>query len=455
MMIEDKFRNTSKLSNGPHNFIIETLMNAGYDAYVVGGCVRDVLMDRNPKDWDICTSATPEEVEEVFSSYKIIETGLKHGTVTVVINDEPFEVTTFRTESEYSDGRHPDHVDFVGSIQEDLARRDFTINAIAFNSDAGFVDPFGGCLDIQNKIIRCVGDADKRFQEDALRILRALRFASVLGFQIEKSTAESIHRHEDWLQNISAERIQSEFCKVLFGEHVLDVLLEFRDVIGIIIPEMEQCFDFNQNNKYHQYTVYDHIAHAVANYKGDDSVVKLALLLHDIGKPYCYTEDANGGHFYGHAELSSTIADRILERLKFDNDSRNNIIELIEVHDSTIEPTTKTVRRWLSRIGETQFMRLMYIRLADIRAHAEGTQQSRINRRDRCLEIAQEIIKQNKCFRMKDLKINGDDILDLGVPEGKEIGAILNKVLKFVVDEELENDRDVLLNFLKLEITST
>lgn len=282
--------------------VLLNLRYENHEAYVVGGCVRDSLLGKEPKDWDICTSATPDEVKELMHrrGIKTIDTGLQHGTVTVDMGTVgKYEVTTFRIDGNYTDGRHPDYVEFTESIYKDLSRRDFTINAMAYNS-AGLIDPFHGRDDLQAGIIRCVGNPDERFEEDALRILRALRFAATYGFSIEEQTAAAIHKDAWMLKRIAAERINGELCKMLLGDGILNVLLNFSDVIATIIPEMEPCIGFEQNNKYHQYTVYEHIAHAVANYKGTDVSVKVALLLHDIGKPQCYTEDENGGHFHGH-----------------------------------------------------------------------------------------------------------------------------------------------------------
>ena len=289
--------------------IILGLRYENHEAYVVGGCVRDSLLGREPKDWDICTSATPQEVKEHLNrcSVRAIDTGLKHGTVTADMERAgKYEITTFRIDGDYSDNRRPDSVTFTESIYQDLSRRDFTINAMAYNS-AGLIDPFHGVDDLKNGIIRCVGNPNDRFGEDALRILRALRFASVYGFSIEKDTAQAIHDNAWRLTNIAAERIHSELCKLLLGNGVLPVLLDYSDVIATIIPEMKPCIGFNQNNKYHQYTIYDHIAHAVSNYTGKDIAVKVALLLHDIGKPCCYTEDENGGHFHGTETIVMTF----------------------------------------------------------------------------------------------------------------------------------------------------
>lgn len=428
--------------------IVMALRYDHHDAYVVGGCVRDSLLGIEPKDWDICTSATPSEILYSFRDKKVIETGIKHGTVTVVMDDGQYEVTTFRVDGDYSDNRHPDSVKFVESIYEDLSRRDFTINAMAYNS-AGLIDPFHGREDLERGVISCVGDPDARFEEDALRILRAMRFASVYGFTIDEKTSMSIHKNKDRLLNIAAERIQTELCKMLCGKGVLNVLLEYCDVMATIIPELKPCVGFNQNNKFHEYTVYDHIAHAVANYDATDVVVKVSLLLHDIGKPCCYTEDQNGGHFYGHGTFSHDLAESVLTRLRFDNKTKHDILELVLYHDAIIEPTPKTIRRWLNKVGEKQFMRLLDIRMADILAHRKDTQESRIEKCNAIGMLASEIIEQNQCFKMKDLAIDGHDVMNLrGIKEGKEVGCILNEILDAVIAGTLENNRAELIEYL-------
>lgn len=423
------------------NSIILGLRQEGHDAYVVGGCVRDSLFGKEPHDWDISTSATPDEVKLYLFRHGIrsIDTGLKHGTVTAYISQlEQYEITTFRSDGVYSDGRHPDCVEFVGSVIQDLSRRDFTINAMAYNT-AGMVDPFHGQADLERGVINCVGNPDERFSEDALRILRALRFSSVYRFRIGEETARSIHQNRNKLLMVSAERIQMELCKLLFGKGVLDVLLEYSDVFSAIIPELAPCIGFQQNNPYHQYTVYDHIAHAVANYIGNDISVKIALLLHDIGKPGCYTEDEKGGHFYGHGVPSRDMAECVMNRLKFDNKTKAEVLDLVLYHDTVIEPTPKVVKRWMNRIGKDRFAQLLDVRMADIRAHAEGTQESRIERCMALRSIMSDVLDEEQCFSLKDLAIHGKDILSLGVPQGKVIGDTLQHILNKVISGELDN----------------
>lgn len=434
------------------SIILDKLHENGHEAYIVGGCVRDSLLGKEPKDWDICTSATPQEVEALFDDYSIFETGIRHGTVSILVDDAVFEVTTFRKDGDYSDGRRPDSVEFVPDVTEDLARRDFTVNAMAYSEETGLIDPYGGLRDIGRKVISCVGEPNERFTEDGLRLMRAIRFASNYGFTIEPNTAASIHRNVALLKNISVERINTELCKILCGDGVLQILLDYKDVICEIIPELKPCDGFEQNNRFHQYTVYDHIAHAVANYTGHDVTVKIALLLHDIGKPFCYTEDENGGHFYGHAPVCAEIADGVLRRLRFDNQTTHDAVELISVHDATLEPTKRVVRRMLNKIGPEQFVRLMKVRIADINAHAEGTQQSRLQRAYELGVIYTEVMSQRDCFSIKDLSINGKDVMNLGVPEGKMVGEILKSCLSAVISEDIQNERDELMEFAKAEV---
>ena len=427
--------------------IILGLRYENHETYIVGGCVRDSLLGKEPKDWDICTSATPRDVKEYLRrcNVRTIDTGLKHGTVTADMEQSgKYEITTFRIDGDYSDNRRPDSVTFTESVYQDLSRRDFTINAMAYNS-AGLIDPFHGLDDLKNGIIRCVGNPNDRFGEDALRILRALRFASVYGFFIEENTARAIHDNAWRLMNIAAERIHSELCKLLLGSSVLPVLLDYSDVIATIIPEMKPCIGFEQNNKYHQYTVYEHIAHAVANYKGTDISVKIALLLHDIGKPQCYTEDENGGHFHGHGVPSRDIAEQVLNRLRFDNRTKQEVLDLVLYHDAVIEPTPHTVRKWLNKLGEHRFSQLLNVRMADILAHAEGTQESRIERCISLGSIMSEILEAEQCFTLKDLQINGRDIMSLGVEQGERVGEVLNALLDEVISGAIENGHEALI----------
>ena len=419
--------------------ILGELAAKGHEAYVVGGCVRDSLLGREPKDWDVCTAAKPEEVESVFDGCRIIETGLKHGTVTVVLDDGQYEVTTFRTDGVYLDNRRPESVAFVADVREDLARRDFTVNAMAFHPAVGLVDPFEGLKDLVAGRISCVGNADERFAEDGLRIMRALRFASVYGFAIAPETADAIHRNKHLLRNIAVERVNVELCKLLCGKGAMDILLQYSDVVSVIIPELAACVGFDQNNKYHQFNVYDHIAHAVGNYHGDDVVAKVALLLHDIGKPDCYSEDENGGHFYGHPAVCGDIAEGVVRHLKLDGATQKAVVELVLYHDSEVMPTEKAVRRWLNKIGPEQLMRLMDVQQADAMAHVAGSLAPKVERCKKVREMVQEVLKSEQCFTLKQLAIKGRDLMAIGVPEGRMIGQILRELLREVIEGEASN----------------
>lgn len=427
--------------------LIDILQVNGHDAYVVGGCVRDSFLCKEPNDWDICTSATPDEVCRLMDKYHVrtIETGLQHGTVTACYGVGQYEITTFRVDGEYSDNRRPDNVSFVDCIDIDLSRRDFTINAMAYNDYEGLVDPFGGYTDLCNHRLCCVGHPDDRFREDALRIMRALRFAATYGFYIENNTKAAIHRNKDLLKNISAERIQSELTKMLCGKGILDILLEYKDVMAVIIPELEPCIGFEQNNPYHIYDVYDHIAHAVANYHGDDISIKMALLLHDIGKPECYTEDENGGHFHGHSVPSARIAKDVMERLRFDNKTKNETVDLVLYHDSDIYPGIRSVKRWLNRIGPEMLDQLLKVRDADVKAHSNINKISRLSNILYVRRVMKDIIAKEQCFSLKDLAVNGNDILSLGVDEGPMVGKMLNYLLDQVLDGIAVNEHNSLL----------
>ena len=429
--------------------IIDKLISDGHQAYVVGGCVRDSLIGIKPKDWDICTSASPSTIKNCLDGYRIIDTGIKHGTVTAICDDGQYEITTFRIDGNYLDNRRPSIVKFINDINMDLSRRDFTINAMAYNEYDGLIDPFNGAEHIYDKRISCVGNPNDRFQEDGLRILRTLRFSSVYGFDIDYYTALAIHKNVRLLDNISAERINAELCKILSGKNVLKILLDYRDVITAIIPELQRSIGFSQNNRYHKYDVYEHTAHAVSNYTGNDTCVNVALLLHDAGKPSCYSEDENGGHFYKHGLIGAKIAECVVKRLKFDKQSQKDIIELVMFHDSVMEPSIKTARKWLNKVGEQQLRRLLDIRLADILAQSGYRLDERIVRRNKMIEFVNTTIKENQCFSLKDLAINGHDVISLGMDEGEDIGEALNYALNAVIDGSVKNEKGKLIELIK------
>ncbi len=429
--------------------LLEQLNQAGYSAYVVGGCVRDCLLGKTPGDWDICTSALPEQMKECFSSYHIIETGLKHGTLTVRLNHQSYEITTFRTEGDYIDCRHPETVTFVSDIKEDLARRDFTVNAMAYHPDEGLIDCYGGKTDLHNKIIRCVGDAKTRFSEDALRIMRGLRFAATYGFKIEEETKKAMFETKHLLKKIASERIIEEFKKLLLGDFAEKILITYRDIFGIIIPELALMFDFSQKNPHHLYDVWTHSVKSTAESE-TDILVRLAVLFHDIGKPDTFSQDENGvGHFFSHASVGSEITNTVLKRMKFDGDTIRVVTELVKYHDAQIEATEKTVKRWLNKIGREQFERLLFIKEADAKTTVHSDK--KLEKIQEIRTIYQKVIEEDACFSLKDLAVSGNDLISLGIPKGKEIGKTLKKILDLVIDDEIPNDKDIILSYAEKE----
>lgn len=426
---------------------LRQLEAAGYEAYIVGGCVRDFLMGRIPTDYDITTSALPAETEKVFSEYRVIETGLKHGTVTVLLDGTPLEITTYRVDGSYSDGRHPDQVSFSRSLTDDLSRRDFTMNAIAYSVSSGIVDPFGGQTDILRRSIRCVGSPETRFHEDALRILRAIRFASVLDFQIDSATAEALHCEAPFLKNVSAERIYSEFRKLLCGTAVRRVLLEYTDVLGVFLPEVLPMRGFSQHNSHHVYDILEHTAVTVENIAPVPEL-RLAAFLHDIGKPCCFSMDDFGvGHFYNHAQRSAELAATILERLRADRDSSDRIITLVRQHGMQIEPEERYVKRALQKLTPGIFFDLLLLKRADNLAQAPENRE-RQNLYNQLETIAKNILEQNECLSRASLAVNGKDLLELGL-RGPEIGEALQQMLDAVIDGTVQNERDSLLAYFR------
>lgn len=429
-------------------FILEWLTNAGYESYICGGAVRDYLLGKEPHDYDITTSATPNQVMEVFKHYHVLPTGLQHGTVTIMLSgsDVGYEVTTFRKDGDYSDGRHPDSVQFTSNIIEDLSRRDFTINAMAYNPEVGLIDPFGGQEDLKKKIIRCVGNPRDRFNEDALRILRAIRFASQLDFTIIPNTDWEIHQQYKNLENISIERINSEFCKIASSDSFCVQLLLYKDVFSLFIPELKDTIDFPQNNPWHIYNVFDHTIHAVEHCESEDLTVRLAVFFHDFGKPHSYQDGEDGiRHFKGHGKVSAEITDNIMKRLRFDNETRNNVVELVYYHDATFEVGKKYVKRWLNKIGEKQFRRLLELKKADNKAQNLEHSSDRIKELEEIELLIDKVIKESECFSLKDLAVNGKDLINVGYKAGKELGNTLNELLQLVIDGECPNKKEELL----------
>lgn len=427
--------------------LLEALERAGFEACAVGGCVRDSLLGRTPHDWDLCTSARPEQVKAALSGqeFRCLDTGLRHGTVTVLFRGSSYEVTTYRVDGPYSDARHPDSVALTTCLEDDLARRDFTVNAMAYSPRRGLVDPFCGQEDLRRGIISCVGDPAERFSEDALRILRALRFASAYGFSIDPATASAIHAKKELLEKVSGERVREELCRLLCGRAVSDVLLAYSDVMCTLIPELAPCVGFEQHSRYHCYDVYEHLARSVSACRTDDPVTRFALLLHDIGKPSCFTLDERGGHFRGHAEAGAALAGPVLDRLHFDGRSRRDILELIRSHDTPPEPTPRSVRRTLARLGPEQFSRLLEVARADGAAHADWAVAPRLEQLDAAGALLEQVLAEDACFTLRDLALGGGDLLALGVPEGKQVGRLLQALLDEVVDGRLPNEREALL----------
>lgn len=426
---------------------IAMLRAAGYEAWIVGGCVRDLLMRKMPHDWDMTTSAEPEESKEVFKEFHTIDTGIKHGTVTVMMEGEPLEITTYRVDGEYKDNRRPEEVKFTRSLDEDLLRRDFTMNAIAYAPENGLADHYGGKADIELGIIRCVGEATKRFREDGLRILRALRFASVLGFEIEKNTAAAIRAERELLRNISAERIHEELTKLLCGKNAAAVLGEYAEVIGVVMPEILPMVGFEQHNEHHCHDVWEHTVAAVANIPSEPAL-RWAALFHDMGKPSTFSMGEDGvGHFYGHAPKSAEMADEIMTRLRFDNGSRDRILTLVRHHDGPLEADAKFLKRKLGKLGEKGFFDLVALCRADNMAQAEAYRY-RQEHYDEVERIAREILAGDNCFTLKSLAVNGHDLMAIGY-KGREVGNALQMLLEAVMDEKVENEKEALLKYLE------
>ena len=422
------------------------LRERGYEAYLVGGAVRDFLLGGLPADFDLATDATPEQVLEVFSAYTCIPTGIAHGTVTVLMNGRPLEITTYRVDGAYTDARRPETVAFSRSLAEDVARRDFTINALAMSEDGEIVDYVGGRVDLAQHVIRAVGDPDRRMREDALRILRALRFSAILGFPIEENTRKSLFRHRRLLKKISVERVYAELCGLLCGEFADRILLYYTEILGVIIPEILPMKGFLQHNPHHIHDVLTHTAAVLKNTPPQRSL-RFAALFHDIGKPRAFTMDESGiGHFYGHQKISCEIATEILGRLKADAKTTKEVEILVLWHDIDIEPTARVIRRRLHQFGEPMFRSLLAIKRADTLGQSEQSLY-RLEEQTRIHDILDKILEEKECFTLRDLKINGSDVIRLGVPKGPEVGRVLSSVLHAVMDGKIENEETVLQEY--------
>ena len=423
---------------------INLLQSAGFEAYAVGGCVRDSLLGKTPNDWDITTSAKPENMKSVFADFHCIDTGIKHGTVTVVIDGEPLEITTFRLDGEYEDNRHPKSVTFTSNLGADLGRRDFTVNAMAYSKMTGTVDLFGGQNDLKNGIIRCVGDPDRRFNEDALRILRALRFASALDFEIEEKTAQSLLKNRALLGNISEERIAKELLKLVCGKGAKRILTDFAPVLFEILPELQPMYKNSHDNPHHCYDIYEHTLIAVESINPEPTL-RFAMLLHDCGKPAVKKFDENGvAHFYGHQRISAEISAQILARLKVSNKFRDEILFLVSNHDRwELYENTEKMPRYLSKFGLDGVLNLLKVMRADVLAQSPEYRY-RLDQIADAEEIAKNLAAQKPCLSLSELQINGRTLMDIGIPQGRKLGAVLAQLLDEVIDGVTKNTQEAL-----------
>lgn len=423
---------------------INLLQSAGFEAYAVGGCVRDSLLGKTPNDWDITTSAKPEDMKSVFADFHCIDTGIKHGTVTVVIDGEPLEITTFRLDGEYEDNRHPKSVTFTSNLGADLGRRDFTVNAMAYSKKTGTVDLFGGQNDLKNGIIRCVGDPDRRFNEDALRILRALRFASALDFEIEEKTAQSLLKNRALLGNISEERIAKELLKLVCGKGAKRILTDFAPVLFEILPELQPMYKNSHDNPHHCYDIYEHTLIAVESIDPEPTL-RFAMLLHDCGKPAVKKFDENGvAHFYGHQRISAEISAQILARLKVSNKFRDEILFLVSNHDRwELYENMEKMPRYLSKFGLDGVLKLLKVMRADVLAQSPEYRY-RLDQIADAEETAKNLAAQKPCLSLSELQINGRTLMDIGIPQGRKLGAVLAQLLDEVIDGVTKNTQEAL-----------
>lgn len=430
------------------NTIIQTLQEHGYEAYAVGGCVRDSLLGREPGDWDITTSASPDETKKLFA--RTVDTGIEHGTVTVLLGKEGFEVTTYRIDGKYEDSRHPTEVIFTRNLREDLLRRDFTINAMAYNDTEGIVDIFGGMDDLKRKIIRCVGNARERFGEDALRIMRGVRFAAQLGFSLEKETKEAMTELAPTLEKISAERIQTELVKLLVSDSPELIREAYHlGITAVILPEFDEMMRTGQETKYHRYDVGEHTVQAVCNVP-PDKVLRLTMLLHDVAKPEMKTVDADGtAHFKGHDIRGEQKAKEILRRLKFDNDTIHKVTKLVRWHDYRMPAEKKNVRKAMSKISAELFPMYLLVKRADILAHSMYRREEELENLSGLQKCYEEIVADHECVSLKQLAVTGTDLIGIGMKPGKQIGEVLNELLRIVLEYPEFNNKEHLLRFVQ------
>ncbi|EQB4339798.1 CCA tRNA nucleotidyltransferase [Clostridium botulinum] len=433
-------------------YIINILQENGYEACIVGGAVRDSLLERKVNDWDITTSANPQEVVNIFENlgYKIIPTGLKHGTVTILINSIGYEVTTFRIDGEYEDNRRPKEVKFTSNLKEDLKRRDLTINAMAYNDKIGLVDYFHGLEDLNNKIIRCVGNSKDRFNEDSLRMLRCIRFASQLNFHMEESTKFNIRELSKNIANVSMERTRDELCKILVSSQPVYGIRNIVELnlMDYIIPELKACVGFEQHNRHHDKDVYGHILSVVENVP-NKLELRLAALLHDIGKPRCFSIGDNGqGHFYGHQKISADMTKDILKRLKFDNKTIYKVDKLVYNHMTRYNKLrTPNIKKFINKVGIDNLDDLFELQVADIKGSAKEYHSfdNVLNLKIKC----EKILSEKQPLTIKDLDINGYDLMKLGINQGREIGIMLNKLLDIILENPNLNNKEDLIKIVE------
>lgn len=435
---------------GKVNKIIGVLQEAGFEAYAVGGCIRDSLLGRTPNDWDITTSAKPMEVKALFSH--TIDTGIQHGTVTILLDREGFEVTTYRIDGEYEDGRHPKEVSFTGSLEEDLKRRDFTINALAYNETVGLIDIFEGQKDLKDGIIRCVGNAEERFTEDALRMLRAIRFSAQLGYRIEENTLTAIHKQAGNLEKISAERIQTELLKLMVSPHPDYLWTAYEcGVTKVFFPEFDLAMETPQNHPHHCYNVGEHILHSLLEVPAD-KVLRLTMLLHDIAKPQCLTVDEKGiTHFHGHEEMGAEMSRVILRRLRMDNDTTDKVCRLVRFHDygNGVAPDRRIVRRAVNKIGEDLFDDFLLVKKADLLAQSMYLREEKLSNLAAWDTCYREIREAEECVSLRTLAVNGRDLIAAGLQPGRELGDILKQLLDEVLETPEKNEKDYLISRAK------
>lgn len=426
-------------------YIISKLEKAGFEGYAVGGCVRDTMLGKTPDDWDITTSASPKQVKNLFS--RTVDTGILHGTITVLVNKTGYEVTTYRIDGEYEDNRHPKEVIFTSSLLEDLKRRDFTINAMAYNEKTGIVDEFGGMEDLGQEIIRCVGSPKERFCEDALRIMRAVRFSAQLGYRIEENTKKAIEELYPNLSSISVERINTELTKLLISANP-DYLRNAYEmgITRVILPEFDDIMMTQQNNPHHCFSVGEHTLHALKQVPAD-KILRYAVLFHDFGKAHTKSTDEEGiDHFYGHADISAELTRVIMRRLRFDNDTLYSVEKLVRYHDFSIDTTKESVRRAMAKVGEELFPKLLQVREADLMAQSEYKRKDKEEKASQIQILYSQILQNKECVSLKSLAVNGNDLINNGVKPGKEIGNILANLLDIVLSDPEKNTKEYLIS---------